>query len=115
MSWDTGFSAPIQRDASDIILRMVTITDEAKTELKKIYETRNLGPGRCLRLVTPPLWTGEGDFGLVIGSEGALDSIVMHEGIEVLHIDEALVKGLVKSVLDYKETPQGFGFALDVY
>ena len=94
---------------------MVAITNEAKVELKKIYESRNLGPGRCLRLVTPPMWTGEGDFGLVIGAEGALDLTITHEGIDVLRIDDALIEGLSKSVLDYKETPQGVGFALDVY
>ena len=89
---------------------MVAITDEAKVELKKIYESRNLGPGRCLRLVTPPMWTGEGDFGLVIGAEGTLDLTITHEGIDVLRIDEALIEGLSNdSVRSISRLPSGRG------
>ena len=42
------------------------ITDKAKEELHKILESRKLDDGQGLRLATPPVWEGEGDFGIVI-------------------------------------------------
>ena len=39
---------------------MVTVTDSAKRELKRVLETRSLTPGKALRLAVPPVWTGEG-------------------------------------------------------
>ena len=43
------------------------------------------------------------------------DHIVEHEGRPLLLIDEVLAEQLSKSVFDFKESPQGKGFTLDVY
>ena len=94
---------------------MVTITDKAKEELKHIVSTRNLEPGKFLRLATPPMWEGEGDFGIVITEEGHSDHIINHEGVDILLVDSILAEELPNAVLDFKETPEGSGFTLDVY
>ena len=39
---------------------MVTVTDSAKEELKRILETRALAPGKMLRLAMPPGLEGGG-------------------------------------------------------
>ena len=43
--------------------------------------------GKFLRLATPPVWIGEGDFGVVIDSPGDDDMIVDHAGETVLLVD----------------------------
>lgn len=94
---------------------MFTVSSTAKTELKRIYDARELGPGQVLRLVTPPLWDGEGDFGIVIGTHGAHDYAVEYEDVDVLMIDAGLMEQLTNAVFDFKDTPLGRGFALDVF
>ena len=94
---------------------MLTVTDAAKVELKRIAEARGLPPNRCLRLAVPPAWTGEGDFGVVIDDAGHQDVIIAHEGMGVLRIEEAIALGLAKSVLDFKGPQDGPRFTLDVH
>ena len=94
---------------------MLTVTAQAKQELKNIVEQRNLGAGRCLRLAIPPAWTGPGDFGIVIDDEKSDDLTVTLRGTKILLLSQQLVPQMSTSVLDYKETPQGMGFTLDVY
>ena len=94
---------------------MVTITENAKEELKRVLETKSLEAGKCLRLAVPPVWTGEGDFGIVIDAEGEGDQAVDHQGLTVLLMDSALAEQLPSAVLDFKESPQGPQFTLDVY
>ncbi len=94
---------------------MVKITDTAKQQLKTIVETRNLESGKFLRLATPPIWEGEGDFGIVISEEGAHDFVVKHEDVDVLLVDSGLMEQMPTAVLDYKDTPNGLAFTLDVY
>ena len=65
---------------------MVTVTNRAKQELKRVGERLDLEMGKFLRLATPPMWVGEGDFGIVIAEE-----------------------------LDFKEAPEGARFTLDVF
>ena len=93
----------------------IEVTDTAKAELKRICDSRNLDPGQCLRLVTPPMWEGEGDFGISIANQGAHDYAIVHEDEEVLLIDAGLMESLKTAVFDFKDTPQGQGFTLDVY
>lgn len=94
----------------------MTVTDEAKKQLKCIREARNLGPGRYLRLAVPPVWTGPGDWGIVISDPGTADYAVSYEGENVLLIDTALAEQMASAVLDFKQdTLQGPGFTLDVY
>ena len=94
---------------------MLTVTDEAKRELKNIVDGRRLGTGRCLRLAIPPAWPGPGDFGIVIDNEKSDDLTVTLRGTKILLLSQQLAPQMSTSVLDYKETPQGMGFTLDVY
>lgn len=94
---------------------MVTVTDRAKEELRRILETKSLEPGRCLRLAVPPVWTGGGDFGIVIDDETQDDYVASLQGTKVLLMDAGLMERLASAVLDFKESPQGEAFTLDVY
>ena len=66
---------------------MVTVTDKAKEGLKSILETRSLAPGKLLRLAMPPVWKGEGDFGIVIDDQGENDYVVSFQGMDLLLVD----------------------------
>ena len=90
---------------------MMTVTEEAKAELKRTLESRGLDPGQCLRLAVPPTWTGQGDFGVVIGGKGAADNAVEFEGTTVLLVDADLAAQLSSAVLDFKDAR----FTLDIY
>ena len=94
---------------------MVTVTDSAKEELKRILETRSLDPGKHLRLTTPPVWEGQGDFGVVIDEERMGDHAVDFQGLKVLLIDPALAEQLSNAVFDFKDSPEGSRFTVDVY
>ncbi len=106
----------ISDNCQDKIGVMITVTDKAKEELKRIVETRRLEPGKSLRLAIPPVWTGEGDFGIVIDEEKEDDYSVEDEGVTVLLLEGGLIEGaLASAVVDFKETPDGTGFTVDIY
>jgi Fe-S cluster assembly iron-binding protein IscA len=90
---------------------VLKVTDNAKEELKRIAESRDLDPGKSLRLAVPPAWEGPGDFGVVIAEEGHADLEFRHNGVKVLLVDAGLAERLSSSVLDYKDAQ----FKLDVY
>ena len=94
---------------------MVTVTEKAKEELKRILETTSLGAGKHLRLTTPPVWVGEGDFGIVIDEGRSGDSEVDFQGVTVLLVDQELAEHLSNSVFDFRDSPHGPSFTLDVY
>ena len=94
---------------------MVTVTDRAKEELKRTLEVSNLDPGKFLRLATPPSWTGEGDFGIVIDEERNKDDAVLFHGLKILLVDAGLTEQLPTAVLDFKDSPDGPRFTLDVF
>ncbi|MDA1349091.1 MAG: hypothetical protein O3A47_09540 [Chloroflexi bacterium] len=94
---------------------MVKVTDAAREELMRTLERTNLAQGKHLRLATPPEWTGEGDFGIVIDEEKFGDLIIDSEGRPLLLVASDLAERISTSVFDFKATPQGKGFALDVY
>jgi Fe-S cluster assembly iron-binding protein IscA len=94
---------------------MLEISDAAKQQLTEVATQRHLDPGKFLRLAIPPVWTGDGDFGIVIDDRGAMDTAIKLAGRTVLLIEHEVADQMSKSVLDYKETPQGMGFTLDVY
>ena len=94
---------------------MFNITDSAKEELKRIVESRSIEAGRCLRLAIQPTWPRPGDFGIVIDDEKAEDHTVTLRGTKVLLLQEQLLPQLDESILDYKDTPEGARFTLDVY
>ena len=91
------------------------MTDTAKEELRRILATRSLDPDKYLRLAIPPTWDGPGDFGIVIDVEGDGDHAVELEGLKLLLVDPALAEGLSDSVLDFKDSPDGPRFTLDVF
>ena len=94
---------------------MFLITDAAKNELKTILEARGLQEGWYLKLAVKPEWTGPGDFGVVIDVEKGGEVFYDHRGMVVLAVDPGLAENLESSVFDFKQTPQGAGFTLDVY
>ena len=94
---------------------MVKVTDSAKEELSRVLETSSLEPGKYLRLANPPVWEGEGDFGIVIDEKGTHDRVVDFEGGQVLLVDRALDDPLSDAVFDFKQSPEGPRFTLDVY
>ena len=95
---------------------MLTVTETACAELKKVADARALEPGRLLRLAVPPVWTGQGDWGIVIDQRGAADIAYAHEGATVLVVEEVVADSLANAVLDYKTrgvpSPR---FTLDIY
>lgn len=95
---------------------MLTVTDTARAELRKVAEARALEPGRLLRLAVPPVWTGAGDWGIVIDQRGAKDVAYAHEGATVLVIEQEVADALANAVLDYKvsgvPSPR---FTLDIF
>ena len=94
---------------------MITITNRAKTKLREMKEDGTVKKGKFLRLATPPTWTGEGDFGLVLDIERMGDAKITDEDIVLLLIDPALNHGYDQRILDFKETPDGSRFSLDIY
>lgn len=94
---------------------MLTVTDSAKEELMRVLETTSLAEGKYLRLATPPVWVGDGDFGVVIDEPGNHDQVVEFEGTTVLLVDYGLGEHLSTSVLDFVDSPEGPRFSLDVH
>lgn len=99
---------------------MFKVTEEAKRELKRIHETKALASGRCLRLAIPPVWTGFGDFGIVIDDEKPEDVSIFLGDYKVLVIEDTIVQGIddqtdkdSDSVLDFIESPEGSRFTLN--
>jgi Fe-S cluster assembly iron-binding protein IscA len=96
-------------------LYMVIVTESAKEELSRVLETKNPDSGKLLRLAVPPVWTGEGDFGIVIDEPASDDHETDFNGRKVLLVGADLLEQLSDSVLDFKEFPDGPRFTLDVY
>ncbi len=94
---------------------MFDVTEPAKDELHRILEIRELEPGKFLRLATPPMWVGDGDFGIVIDEKGNHDQVVEFLDTPVLLVDMELNAHLISSVLDFVESPEGPRFTLDVH
>ncbi len=94
---------------------MVQISEAAKRQLKVLLGERKLGPDRFLRLTVPPAWTGEGDFGIVIDGRGGADTSVTLDGKTVLVVGPDVAEEIPNAMLDFKKTPDGPRFTLDVY
>lgn len=93
----------------------VRVTASAMGEFRRLRENLALEPGQHLRLATPPTWIGEGDFGIVIDEERPGDHAEEVDGEKVLLVGEEVTEHLGEAVLDFKETPEGTRFTLDVY
>ena len=94
---------------------MLEVTDAARSELRRIMQTRALPPGKYLKLAVKPEWTGPGDFGIVIDDEKGGEIFFESDGQTVLAVDPGLAENLECSVFDFKHTERGAGFTLDVY
>jgi len=94
---------------------MITVTNKAKIKLREMKEDGTVKKGKHLRLATPPTWTGEGDFGLVLDIERMGDAKISEGDVILLLIDPALNHGDDQRILDFKETPDGSRFSLDIY
>lgn len=95
---------------------MLTVTDAALAELRNVADARALEPGRLLRLAVPPVWTGQGDWGIVIDQRGAADVAYAHDGATVLVVEQEVANALANAVLDYKTSGvPGPRFTLDIY
>lgn len=95
---------------------MIDITDAAREQLANFMDQRKLEPGRFLRLAVPPLWEGEGDFGIVIDVMGAADMPIAYGNRTVLLISPDVVEAIPNSVLDFKiEDVPSPRFTLDVF
>ena len=94
---------------------MLEVTDAARSELRRIIQTRALPPGKYLKLAVKPEWTGPGDFGIVIDDEKGGEIFFESDGQPVLAVDPGLAENLERSVFYFKHTERGTGFTLDVY
>jgi hypothetical protein len=55
------------------------ISNKAKSELLKLRSEKLKDPTKTLKIVTFPLWQGEGDFGMVIQERFDTDIIIKDE------------------------------------
>ena len=82
---------------------MVSVTEGACRELKKILSEKVDWPGARLRLVD----RGQGNIGLGIDIEQAGDQVVEYQGTKVLVIEPELATSLTGITLDIDDTPEG--------
>ncbi len=82
---------------------MVTVTEGAKQELKRILLTNTDMSQARLRLVNRE----DGELGLGVDIEMPGDKLVEHDGIPVLVVEEKLAENLVGVTIDVDETPEG--------
>ena len=94
---------------------MLNITLKAKEELNKISEQKDIWPHQFLRLTIPPIWSGEGDFGIVIDNTNENDIKINFENKTILLIDDSINESLSNSTLDYIKSEKQIGFNLDIY
>ena len=105
-----------RRRAGYRALGMFDVTEVARQQLKNVVEERGLAGGKLLRLAVPPVWTGAGDWGIVIDDRGVADVAYAHESTTVLIIEHEVAEALGNSVLDYKtEGVPSPRFTLDIY
>ncbi|MAW66735.1 MAG: hypothetical protein CL708_02605 [Chloroflexi bacterium] len=92
------------------------ISDKAKQELLKIRTDRLKDPTKTLKIVTFPLWQGEGDFGIVIQEKFDTDVIIKDEnGSELLSVDAHISETVEKAALDFIVVNNMPSFKIDIY
>ena len=94
---------------------MITVTKNARHELRSMLRSQNLKSGHFLRLTTAPVWTGEGDFGIVVDEERPGDIKIIEEDTTLILVDQDLGKELSKAVMGFNDTIKDQRFTLDVY
>ena len=83
---------------------MLNITLKAKEKLNQISAEKNIWPLQFLRLTIPPIWSGEGDFGIVIDNANEDDIQINLENKTILLIESLINESLSNSTLDYIES-----------
>ena len=92
------------------------ISDKAKQELLKIRTDSLKDPTKTLKIVTFPLWQGEGDFGIVIQERFDTDVIIKDEnGSELLSVDAHISETVEKAALDFIVVNNMPSFKIDIY
>ena len=92
------------------------ISDKAKQELLRIRTDRLKDPTKTLKIVTFPLWQGEGDFGIVIQERFDTDVIIKDEnGLELLSVDAHISETVEKAALDFIVVNNMPSFKIDIY
>ncbi len=92
------------------------ISDKAKQELLKIRTDRLKDPTKTLKIVTFPLWQGEGDFGIVRQERFDTDVIIKDEnGSELLSVDAHISETVEKAALDFIVVNNMPSFKIDIY
>jgi len=82
---------------------MVTVTENAKQQLKETLLANSDDPETGLRLS----FKSPGQFGLVLDKEHKGDQVVEHEGSKVLLVGLEIVEQLQGATLDVGDTPEG--------
>ena len=111
--------APIEQEKRIVDLARFIVTEEAKKEFKRIRDNRTIKPGKHLRFAIPPIWTGYGNFGIVIDEEREGDISIFLDDDKVLIIEDSVAErvdnqkdGDEDSILDFVESPEGTRFTL---
>jgi len=92
------------------------ISDKAKQELLKIRTDKLKDPTKTLKIVTFPLWQGDGDFGIVIQERFDTDVIIKDEnGSELLSVDSHISETVEKAALDFIVVNNIPSFKIDIY
>lgn len=87
---------------------MITVTERAKEELKKMWASNIGDPALGFRLTPVEI----GQYQLVPDREKERDHVVEYEGAKVLLIDEKLARILEGVTVDYRETASGLGLVV---
>ena len=73
-------------------------------------------PTKTLKIVTFPLWQGDGDFGIVIQERFDTDIIINDaSNNEIISIDSHISDSVSKAKLDFKIINKMPSFKIDIY
>ena len=84
---------------------MVTVTERARQELRKVLEANIDEPDVCLRLVADA--DAPGQFSLVADREREDDQVIEHAGDKVLLVGSELGDALEGATIDHGESAEG--------
>ena len=92
------------------------ISEKAIKELVKLRSEKVKDPTKTLKVVTFPLWQGEGDFGIVIQERFDTDIIIKdNNNNEIISIDAHISESVSKAKLEFKIINKMPSFKIDIY
>ena len=92
------------------------ISEKAIKELIKLRSEKIKDPTKTLKIVTFPLWQGDGDFGIVIQERFDTDIIINDaSNNEIISIDSHISDSVSKAKLDFKIINKMPSFKIDIY